>query len=160
MLPSDNSPHIGEVSNKAAQHGIRPQGRTIEPCSGAAPSFDRSDRGYRPEVLYDPSTDQLLAIWTWRGKAASSGAVSPYVIVYSYRPASGGDWLPMIDGDIQEPPLALFAATRRVAARSQRLAWNGHGTAYAAWIEIERDESIEVYVGAFDPASLLTRKEE
>jgi len=126
---------------------------------GGTPSFDRSDRGYRPEVLYEPTTDQLLAIWTWRGKAPGNGLANPYTVVYSYRPAHGGAWLPLIDGDTQEPPLALFAATRRNAARSQRLAYRGQGVAYATWIEVERDESIEVYVGAFTPAALLTRKE-
>ena len=31
----------------------------------------------------------------------------------------------------------------------------GQGLAWVAWQEIERDESIEVYVGAFTPAALM-----
>jgi hypothetical protein len=35
------------------------------------------------------------------------------------------------------------------------VAYAGSGLASAAWIEIERDESIEVYVGMFNPAALV-----
>jgi hypothetical protein len=116
------------------------------------------ERGYRPELLYEPTTDQLLAVWLFRGRTPATGP-APYYLVYSYRPAQGGAWLPLIDGGQPDPPLTLFGATRRNAARTPRLSFAGSGLAAVTWSELERDESVEVYAGRFNPAALLIRKE-
>lgn len=112
-----------------------------------------NDSGYHPSLLYVKEANRLLAVWTLRERA-SAGA-SPYYSVYSYRDLDSAIWWPLIDGTRQEPPLRLFAATRRNAARNPVVAYAGSGLAAAAWIEIERDESIEVYVGLFNPAALV-----
>jgi len=116
------------------------------------PSEGNGQRGFHPELLYEPNTDNLMAIWSLLDGSAST-------IVYSYRPAAGGAWLPVMTMTVSEPALGVFGATRRSAARNPRLAFAGHGVAMVTWMEIERDENLEVYVGGFLPATLLTSAE-
>ena len=116
------------------------------------PSEGSGQRGFHPELLYEPATDNLMAVWSLLDGSAST-------IVYSYRPAAGGAWVPVMTTTVSEPALGVFGATRRSAARNPRLAFAGSGVAMVAWMEIERDENLEVYVGGFVPATLLTRSE-
>jgi hypothetical protein len=135
--------------------GPTPAAATPDPAGqGDSDSPANSDRGYHPSLLYVKEANRLLAIWTLRERTAANSS-TPYYTVYSYRDLDSDVWWPLIDGAAQEPPLRLFAATRRSAARNPVLAYAGSGPAMAAWIEIERDESIEVYVGIFDPAALV-----
>lgn len=117
-----------------------------------SPSEGSGQRGFHPELLYEPATDSLMAVWSLLDGSAST-------IVYSYRPAQGGAWLPVMNTITTEPALGVFGATRRSAARNPRLAFAGQGVAMVAWMEVERDENLEVYVGGFLPATLLTRAE-
>ena len=71
--------------------------------------------------------------------------------------AQGGAWLPLIDGGQPDPPLTLFGATHRNAARTPRLAWSGSGLAAVTWSELERDARVEVSAGRFNLAALLTK---
>ncbi|KPL83011.1 sialidase/neuraminidase family protein [Herpetosiphon geysericola] len=116
------------------------------------PSEGSGQRGFHPELLYEPSTDNLMAVWSLLDGSAST-------LVYSYRPAQGGAWFPVMTTTVTEPALGVFGATRRSAARNPRVAFAGHGVAMVTWMEIERDENLEVYVGGFLPATLLTRPE-
>jgi hypothetical protein len=119
------------------------------------PTFGAANYGFRPELLYEPSRNRLVVVWTYLERRGTTGATNPYYLVWSWRDLDSTIWWPRIDAPTLEPPLRLFANTRRNASRNQRLAYGGQGLAWVTWIELEADESIEVYVGPFTPAALL-----
>ncbi|HYF62791.1 MAG TPA: hypothetical protein VD886_08240, partial [Herpetosiphonaceae bacterium] len=127
---------------------------TPDPAGGEISNLPAdNDSGYHPSLLYVKEANRLLAVWTLRERTGAGAR--PFYSVYSYRDLDNAIWWPLIDGQTQEPPLRLFGATRRNAARNPVVAYAGSGLASAAWIEIERDESVEVYVGVFNPAALV-----
>jgi len=129
---------------------------TIDPNGGPSDPGDApvlTDRGYHPELIY--TGGKLIAVWVLL-ESAQPG--SPSTLVYSYRQIGSSTWTPMIDGSQQDPPLRLFPNTRRSAARNPRIATSPNGLAAAVWIEIERDESIEVYFGLFNPGALAAQE--
>ncbi len=80
--------------------------------------------------------------------------------VFSYRRLQDDHWVPDIAGPYahHQPALRLFPATRRSLAATPhglRVASTGSGLAVATWIEVERDENLEMYLGWFHPAALL-----
>lgn len=116
----------------------------------------QSDRGSTPELLYEPSTDKLLAVQIYRQR----GTPATVYPVYSYRRAEARTWLPLLDGASaeHEPALRLFPPTRRNLADANaglRVVYGGSGLALAAWSELEADENGDVYLGWFNPATLL-----
>jgi hypothetical protein len=115
-----------------------------------------SDRGSTPELLYEPSSDTLVAVQIYRQR----GAPATSYPVYSYRRADARTWLPRLDGAsaTHEPALRLFPPTRRNFVETNaglRVVYGGAGLALAAWSEREADENGDVYLGWFNPASLL-----
>ncbi len=119
------------------------------------------DRGSTPELLYEPTTDKLVAVQIYRQVGAP---VTAYP-VYSYRRADAQTWLPVMDGPYaaHEPALRLFPQTRRSLADANaglRVAYAGQGLALTVWSEIEADENIDTYLGWFHPAALLAEVSE
>ncbi len=112
--------------------------------------------GYHPELIYDAANHKLLVIWVF---AELDQAGQPSTLVYSYRRLDSATWTPFIDGTNQDPALRLFPDTRRSAARNPRIAHSGSGLAAVTWIELERDESIEVYFGTFNPGALAAEEQ-
>lgn len=116
-----------------------------------------ANRGYHPELVYDPATGRLLAIWVY-AQVGTPG--QPSTLVYSYRDPDGGLWTPQIDeaAGPAQPVLRLFQDTRRSAARNPRLAIRSDGLAAVVWTELERDESPDVYFALFNPAALVAEE--
>ncbi|HEX6291301.1 MAG TPA: hypothetical protein VFZ66_19110 [Herpetosiphonaceae bacterium] len=115
-----------------------------------------SDRGSTPELIYEPTSDTLMAVQIYR----QAGTPATTYVVYSYRHAAAKVWLPIMDGptETHEPALRLFPQTRRSLADANagiRVAYAGSGLALAAWSELEADENGDVYLGWFNPSSLL-----
>ncbi len=91
------------------------------------------DTGSTPELLYEPSSDKLVAVSLYR-QQGSPDAVYP---VYSYRRLDDTSWTPVLSGSFaaHQPALRLFPRTRRslaLANNGLRVAYNGAGLAWAA----------------------------
>ncbi len=123
---------------------------------GNIPSFGKTDRGFTPELVYDAGSNRLMAVWILLD-SLDGGRSTVYYPVWSWQEVGTRGWWPRIDGTtIQEPPLALFSGTRRTGARSIQIAAPPTGgVTWATWMELEADESIEVYAAPFNPAVLL-----
>lgn len=117
------------------------------------PDWDTTDRGYRPELVYSPAADRLVAVWLLREAAPADTSENPAYLVWSWRDRTQPTWWPRIEDPLIEPALRLVATTRRSAARDLRVAVGPTGLAWVAWTEAERDESAEVYVAAWYPAA-------
>lgn len=117
------------------------------------------DQGLTPELLYEPSTNSLLAVWAYRQPGESSGRPKTVYLAYSYRRLHEDHWVPDMSGPFRrhQSPLRLLEATpRNLMVGGPRLAYNGGTYAYVAWSELERGGSQEAYVALFNPAGLLS----
>ncbi|MBA3469133.1 MAG: hypothetical protein H0T53_05760 [Herpetosiphonaceae bacterium] len=162
---TDNGATWGSTEIIAHHSRTQPPGDPNAPTPTIDPADDGSGEagdaavliagGYHPELIYDSANHKLLAVWVF---VELDQPGQPSTLVYSYRHLDSATWTPVIDGSDQDPPLRLFPDTRRSAARNPRIAHAGSGLAAVTWIEIERDESIEIYVGAFNPGALAAQE--
>lgn len=133
---------------------------TINPITGEQGLGQESGQAlhmgaYHPELVYDPDTDRLLALWL-QMLLVEPGM--PGALVYSYRDLDNSTWHPFIDGATEEPPLRLFDETRRNAPRKPRVAYSGNDLAAVVWIELEQDENVDVYFSLFNPGALMAQE--
>lgn len=151
--------HSGNYSSCSADGGASWQPPAPIITTPASADFTAEDTGATPELLYEPTSDRIVAVSLYR----QAGAIPTVYPVYSHRRVTDGTWTPRLTGPFRDhqPPLRLFPATRRSHALANdglRVAYRQHALALAVWAEAEADENIDVYAGSFAPGPLLARE--
>jgi len=125
--------------------------------------YTHSDTGSTPTLLYDPTTQTVIAYQIYR----QAGAIMTTYLVYGYRRLAQDHWVPDMAGPFvhHQPALRAFAPTARnraaepqgISVTYARSPTNHAGLALVAWSEIDRTAGdIQIMIAWSNPAALVT----